>query len=322
MHEVPFEHERPRLFGLAYRMLGSAHEAEDVVQDTWLRWAGADPASIDNPAAWLTTACTRLCLNRLDSARVRRETYVGPWLPEPIVTTDPAVGPAETAVERDSVALALLVALERLSPPERAVYVLREAFGHPHAEVAAIIDVSEAASRQLHTRARRRIAGTTPGTGTSTVPGPGASATGAVPASGRTSVSTDRGRALIDRFLAAARDGAVRELEALLAADVTSWSDGGGRVNAARRPVHGRETVARYLAGIFARFTDGLASTVVEVNGAPAVVATADDRVVGVLALEAGADGVVGVRFLLNPDKLGFLTAQMSRSGALSGRDS
>jgi RNA polymerase sigma-70 factor (ECF subfamily) len=132
-----FTAQRPRLFGLAYRMLGSAHDAEDVVQDAWLRWSGHGDA-VDNPAAWLTTVVTRLCLNRLDSARARRETYVGPWLPEPILTTDPATGPAATVEERESVSLAVLTTLERLTPPERAVYVLREAFGHGKGAAAEV----------------------------------------------------------------------------------------------------------------------------------------------------------------------------------------
>lgn len=292
-----FSGQRPRLFGLAYRMLGSAHDAEDVVQDAWLRWAGHGD-TVENPAAWLTTVVTRLCLNRLDSARVRRETYVGPWLPEPILTTDPATGPAATVEERESVSLALLTTLERLTPPERAVYVLREAFGHSHAEVAAVLDVTEAGSRQLHTRARRHLAAVP------TVPAPPA----------------DVGP-LLARFVAAAREGDLAGLEELLAADVTVWSDGGGKVSAARRPVRGRDAVARFLVGILGPGRRRGTGTVVEINGAPAAVAFVDGELAGVLAIEG--DGAVGiVRILRNPEKLAFLAGQLSRSAGPSGRPS
>lgn len=292
-----FSGQRPRLFGLAYRMLGSAHDAEDVVQDAWLRWAGHGD-TVENPAAWLTTVVTRLCLNRLDSARARRETYVGPWLPEPILTTDPATGPAATVEERESVSLALLTTLERLTPPERAVYVLREAFGHSHAEVAAVLDVTEAGSRQLHTRARRHLAAVP------TVPAPPA----------------DVGP-LLARFVAAAREGDLAGLEQLLAADVTVWSDGGGKVSAARRPVRGRDAVARFLVGILGPGRRRGTGTVVEINGAPAAVAFVDGELAGVLAIEG--DGAVGtVRILRNPEKLAFLAGQLSRSAGPSGRPS
>lgn len=293
-----FTAQRPRLFGLAYRMLGSAHDAEDVVQDAWLRWSDHGEA-VDNPAAWLTTVVTRLCLNRLDSARSRRETYVGPWLPEPILTTDPATGPAATVEERESVSLALLTTLERLTPPERAVYVLREAFGHSHAEVASVLDVTEAGSRQLHTRARRHLA---------TAPG--------VPAA-RADVGP-----LLARFVAAARNGDVAGLESLLAADVTVWSDGGGKVSAARRPVHGRDAVARFLVGILDRGRWRGRGAAAEINGALAVLAFQNDELAGVLTVEVVGDEVRAVRILRNPDKLAFLADQVSRSGGLSGRSS
>jgi RNA polymerase sigma-70 factor (ECF subfamily) len=296
-----FEEQRPRLFGLAYRLLGSAQDAEDAVQDAWLRWSGVDHAAVASPGAWLTTALTRLCLTRLTSARARRETYVGPWLPEPILTTDPAVGPAETVAQRESVSLALLVTLERLTPLERAVYVLREAFGHTHAEVAAILGIGEAHSRQLHTRARRHLA--------------------EAPADPPEADPAAWG-ALVERFLAAAREGEIAELEALLAADVSAWSDGGGRVGAARRPVRGRAAVARFLAGVFAKFTAGLEGRVAEVNGEPAVLALRAGQLTSVLAVERSGAQVTGLRFVLNPDKLAFLAGQLSRSEALPGHPS
>jgi RNA polymerase sigma-70 factor (TIGR02957 family) len=289
-----FTDHRPRLFGLAYRLLGSAHDAEDVLQDAWLRWDGA--AGVENPAAWLTTVVTRLCLTRLDSARVRRETYVGPWLPEPILTTDPAAGPAATVEERESVSFALLTVLERLTPPERAVYVLREAFGHSHAEVAAVLDVTEVASRQLHTRARRHLA-----------------AEPAAPA--RVDVGP-----LLDRFVAAARDGDVAGLEALLAADVTVWSDGGGKVSAALRPIRGRDAVARFLLGVLGPRRWRGRDEAAEINGAPAFLGFVDDELIGVLAVDTDGAEVRALRFQRNPEKLAFLAGQLSRSGGLSGR--
>src|SRR4051794_34784954 len=155
---------RGRLEAIAYRLLGSATEAEDAVQETFLRWQAADVGHIVSPEAWLTKVLTNLCLNQLTSARARRETYVGQWLPEPLLGADPMLGPAETAEQRDAVSYAVLVLMERLSGPERAVYVLREAFGCPHREIADILDISEAASQQLHHRARKHLAAGRPRT--------------------------------------------------------------------------------------------------------------------------------------------------------------
>ncbi|GGS67730.1 sigma-70 family RNA polymerase sigma factor [Streptomyces violaceus] len=152
-----FEVHRPRLFSLAYRLLGSAEEAEDAVQDAYLRYSGADRAGIEHPAAWLAKVVTNLCLNRLTSARARRERYVGTWLPEPVVTGNGALGPLESAEQRDAVSMAMLVLLERLTPTERAVYVLREAFGYGHREIAGVLDLSEANCRQVYRRAVRRV---------------------------------------------------------------------------------------------------------------------------------------------------------------------
>lgn len=153
-----FEEHRPRMFGIAYRMLGSAAEAEDTVQDAWLRWSSADREDVEHPGAWLAKAVTRLCLNRLTSARARREEYVGPWLPEPVLTGDGVLGPLESAEQRDSVSMALLLLLEQLTPVERAVYVLREAFAYGHREIAGLLDLTEANCRQLYRRAAGRVA--------------------------------------------------------------------------------------------------------------------------------------------------------------------
>lgn len=290
-----FEEQRARLFGLAYRLLGSAADAEDVVQDTYLRWSGADQAAIVAPPVWLARVATNLCLNRLASARARREVYIGPWLPEPVLTSDGTLGPMESAAQRDSVSLALLVLLERLTPAERAVFVLREAFGYGYRDIAAILGLSEANCRQLHRRVRQRL--------------PAAASR----------FAPDRGqwRDLVDRFLAAARYGDLPGLERLLAADVTAWADGGGKVVAARRPVLGRARVARYLAGI-TRLGAGLQISVAEVNGAYAVLGTRAGTLAGVLVLEVSGDQITAVRLMSNPDKLGFASRQVARLSRLS----
>jgi RNA polymerase sigma-70 factor (ECF subfamily) len=290
-----FEEQRARLFGLAYRLLGSAADAEDVVQDTYVRWSGADQAAIVAPPVWLARVATNLCLNRLASARARREVYIGPWLPEPVLTSDGTLGPMESAAQRDSVSLALLVLLERLTPAERAVFVLREAFGYGYRDIAAILGLSEANCRQLHRRVRQRLPAAT------------------------SRFAPDRGqwRDLVDRFLAAARDGDLPGLERLLAADVTAWADGGGKVVAARRPVLGRDRVARYLAGI-TRFGAGLQISVTEVNGAPAVLGTRAGTLAGVLVLEVSGDQITAVHLMSNPDKLGFASRQVTRLSRLS----
>ncbi|HEY9413551.1 MAG TPA: sigma-70 family RNA polymerase sigma factor, partial [Pseudonocardia sp.] len=208
------------MFGIAYRMLGSAVDAEDVVQDAFLRWSGADHAAINAPGAWLARTVTNLCLDLLTSARVRRERYVGPWLPEPVLTEDGALGPLDRAQARESVSLAILTLLELLSPTERAVFVLREAFGYDHDSIAEIVGCSTANSRQLHSRARRRLE---------------QDQLQDDPIRRSPADATDV-RRLVERFLAAARDGDLAQLETMLTADVVSYSDGGGQISAARHP--------------------------------------------------------------------------------------
>ncbi|MFF4508573.1 RNA polymerase sigma-70 factor [Streptomyces sp. NPDC001401] len=287
-----FETHRPRLFGLAYRMLGSADEAEDAVQDAYLRFSGADRADIEYPAAWLAKVVTNLCLTRLTSARARREHYVGTWLPEPVVTSDGTLGPLESAEQRDAVSMAMLVLLERLSPTERAVYVLREAFGYGHREIAAVLDLSEANCRQLYRRAVQRV-------------GEDRS---------RFEPAPERQEELVASFLMAARDGDLAGLEKLLTADVVWSSDGGGQVSAARRPVEGLDKVARLAVGGAERFAAGLHFTTAEVNGETGLAAWAGDALVGMVAFEV-RDGLIShVRVVVNPDKLGFVRRQLTRS--------
>ncbi|MGI5373956.1 RNA polymerase sigma-70 factor [Streptomyces sp. CA-251387] len=285
-----FETHRSRLFGLAYRMLGSAEEAEDTVQDAYLRFSGADRGAIEHPAAWLAKVVTNLCLTRLTSARSRRERYVGPWLPEPVVTSDGALGPLESAEQRDAVSMAMLVLLERLTPTERAVYVLREAFAYGHREIAEVLDLTEANCRQLYRRAVRHV-------------GEPRSRFEPVP---------ERQEELVASFVAAARDGDLARLEKLLAADVVWSSDGGGKVSAAGRPVEGREKVSRFLVGLFERFMEGVHFTTAEINGEPAVAAWAGDTLLGVVALELSDGLVVHARAVVNPDKLAFAGRQLA----------
>ena len=216
-----FSDVRPRLFGIAYRMLGSATEAEDIVQETWLRWQGTDRTVVQEPAAFLATTTTRLAINALQSARARRETYIGPWLPEPVDTSaDPTLG-AERA---EALGFAVLVMLERLTPTERAAYVLREAFAYPYDQICEIVQVSEPAARQLVSRARKHLAGER-----------------------RREVSEAEQRRLLTAFLSAAQTGDLEELEQLFAEDVVSYSDGGGMVRASKFPVVGRPTVAKFV---------------------------------------------------------------------------
>jgi len=293
----PFRALRPRLFGIAYRMLGSATDAEDMLQDAWLRWHRVEHAAVADPAAFLVRLVTNLCLNELDSARARREVYVGSWLPEPVLTgAGTELGPLDDVVQRETVSFALLTMLERLSPAERAAYVLREAFAYGAREVAEALGTSEANARQLHSRARRHLG------------------------DGRVApVDPARWQELVASFFAAARDGDVPRLEALLADDVEARADGGGRVSAARRPVHGRATVARYLLGVLQRFAEGVIPSLVEVNGETALVATAGDSLRAIWFFETDGDVITGLKMVVNPAKLEFAARQLSRMGSLSG---
>ncbi|MGW3209603.1 RNA polymerase sigma factor SigJ [Streptomyces sp. NPDC001135] len=284
-----FEASRPRLEAIAYRLLGSASEAEDAVQDTFLRWQAADVERIEVPEAWLTKVLTNLCLNQLTSARARRETYVGQWLPEPLLAGDPMLGPADTAEQRESVSYAVMAVLERLSPGERAVYVLREAFGYPHREIAEILDVTEAASQQIFHRARKHVA------------------------DGRARAEIDgaAARRIIDEFLAAATSGRTEPLVRLLTQDAVSIGDGGGKVPARAKAFEGALAVAKFMRGLFkpSKAKHDLVGGSPELhattaNGGPALVAVLDGRVIGVMCLEITPEGIAAFRNQVNPDKL------------------
>ncbi|MEU4094266.1 RNA polymerase sigma-70 factor [Streptomyces sp. NPDC026673] len=270
---------RPRLFGIAYRMLGSAAEAEDVVQDVWLRWQATDRDAVQNPSAFLTTATTRLAINVTQSARVRREAYVGPWLPEPVDTrADPSVG----AERGEAVELAVLLMLERLTPTERAAYVLREAFDYPYREIASVLDLGEANARQLVSRARKRIA-----------------------EGRREQVGTTEHRRLLEAFVAAARTGDMAGLEKLFASDVVSYADSGGVVRrAARVPVVGGSRVAKVVSAFTPRFWPGTEVAWVEANGLPAALVTRDGTPVALVAIGASAEGIDQLMWVMNPAKL------------------
>lgn len=276
-----FDEHRNLLFRVAYDMLGSVSDAEDVVQDTWLRWAGVDPARIANPRAYLVRIAARQALDRLRSARASRESYVGPWLPEPLLATP---DPADDIAGTEDVTLGLLVVLETLSPPERAAFVLREAFGYDYVEIADILGRSSTAVRQLAHRAREHVQARRH----------------------RFTPHPSTARAVADRFLTAALGGSVTDLLETLAPDVTLYNDGGGKARAALRPIHGADKVARLLAAVGPQYAplrrqwlrDGAEPTV--------LLLTDDDTPAALLALEADATSgqIARVYGVVNPDKL------------------
>lgn len=267
---------RPRLFGIAYRMLGSASEAEDLLQEAWVRWQTYDRAKVVNPAAFLAATTTRLAINALDSARVRRETYIGPWLPEPVDTSaDPYLG----AERGEALEFAALLLMDKLKPNERAAYVLREAFDYPYAQIADILGATEPAVRQLVSRARKHMA-----------------------SERRVPASKSGQRELLATFIAAARTGDMQALERLLAADATNIADGNGRRQVARRLVIGAPRVAKFLAAM-SWFWDGVDVQWAETNGQTSAVLLRDGEVYGLLTVSASADGIDQVLWMVNPEK-------------------
>ncbi|MEU6857407.1 RNA polymerase sigma-70 factor [Glycomyces sp. NPDC046736] len=285
-----FEASRPRLEAIAYRLLGSASEAEDAVQETFLRWQSTDRERLDVPEAWLTKVLTNLCLNQLTSARARRETYVGQWLPEPVLAGDPMLGPADTFEQRESVSIAVLTLMERLTPVERGVYVLREAFAYPHREIAQILDLTEASSQQIYHRAKQHLAD----------------------GRARKAIDEAAARRIVEEFLEAAATGKTEPLLALLTDDVVAIGDGGGKVPARTSPFAGAMAVAKFVRGLVKPSEQKRAMVGGSVdlyagvaNGAPAVLAVVDGRVIGVLVLEVTEDGISAVLSAANPDKLG-----------------
>lgn len=276
------EQDHGRLFGIAYRMLGSVAEAEDAVQEAHARLAAT--SDVDEPAAWLTRVVTNVCIDRLRSAQRRRETYVGPWLPEPLLLDD--VDPADVVGTAESLTLAFLVVLDRLSPVQRAVVLLHDVFGYPHEEVARMLDRTPAAVRKQASRARAALAEARP-------PVPD---------------DPDRGNAVTEAFLAACAGGDLRPVLDLLAPDVVMTSDGGGRVSSARHPVEGAERVARFMLGLARQGQrDGWEVTVATVNGGPGFLAGRDGAVEAVFAVHVVAGRVAALHVVRNPDKLAAL---------------
>jgi RNA polymerase sigma-70 factor (ECF subfamily) len=271
------EHRRP-LLGLAYRMTGSMWDAEDLVQEAYLRWMRADRSTVREPRAFLMTVVSRLALDQLRSARATREAYTGPWLPEPVATDE--LGPLDTAELRDTVSYATMHLLERLSPPERAVFLLREAFGLPYQRIAEMLELTPGACRQAHYRAQHRLAD----------------------GADRFRPSGAEHREILRRFLDAARGGDLAELTSLLGADVVAWNDGGGKVRAALRPIVGRDDVLTFIAGLVARYPMD-AGTPIDVNGEPAVRLTVDG-VSQVVTLGIRDGRIESIFAVLNPDKL------------------
>ncbi|CNE22695.1 RNA polymerase sigma-70 factor%2C TIGR02957 family [Mycobacterium tuberculosis] len=280
-----FEEHRNLLFAVAYRMLGTAADAEDAVQDAWLRWSAGDRSGVADPKAYLVRITTNVALDRLRSAQARRETYVGPWLPEPMLTS-PDV--AEDAELSESVSIAMMVVLETLSPLERAVFVLKEVFGYPYAEIAAALDRSEASVRQLGTRARKHVEARRP----------------------RFEAGGAERRAATERFLDAVLGGDINRLMEVLAPDVALWSDGGGKVRAPRRAIFGAGKVGRFISGISGVTYQGVAPEDmrferVDLNGEPAVVVAGPSGPISAFTVDVGPGGQVrAIHLIANPDKL------------------
>jgi len=287
-----FVHEelRPALFGIAYRMVGSVSEAEDIVQEALLRLhlKLREGERIESPRAYLSTIVTRMCINQLQSARVRRESYVGEWLPEPLVDDAPS-DPAHHAEVADSLSLAFLVLLEKLTPEQRAAFLLREVLDYPYEQIAAIIGTAEDNARQLVSRARKHVNEGKP----------------------RFEASHERREQLASSFFAALRNGDLKTLETLLADDVVVHADGGGRVRAITRPVYGRDRVARLLLKGMraAERSGGWSMSQLQVNGQPGALRyDAAGRLSAVLVLDVTDDGRIhAIRAIANPDKLGHL---------------
>jgi RNA polymerase sigma-70 factor, ECF subfamily len=288
-HVENFETYRSLLFSIAYRMTGSVMEAEDLVQETYLRYSAIDPAEIASHKAFLTAIITRLAINVLTSSRARRENYFGIWLPEPVMTANDLVllRPSERENAYDTISTPFMVLLERLTPPERAVFLLREAFDYPYKEIAEILGRSEAACRKLGLRAKQHLAGQ----------------------AARSLVSTEHYHQVIARFLDACQNGNMEGLIDLLVQDATIYSDGGGKAPAGNRPVSGHEIVAKFILGGLRVIADQAYTwDVLELNGRPAIVVRIHGKAFGVVQFELSDAHHIGeIHFITNPDKIGHL---------------
>jgi RNA polymerase sigma-70 factor (ECF subfamily) len=290
MNTTNFERYRPLMFSIAYRMLGSATEAEDILQEAFLRYQAVASGSVQSPKAFLSTIVTRLCLNQLQSARTQRETYIGPWLPEPILTeTDERANPQRQAELHDSISFAFLALLEELTPLERAVFLLREVFDYEYAEIAAILGAEPAACRQVFSRARQHVAAGRP----------------------RFAAAPEAHRRLLSQFMQAAGAGDLAGLTAMLAEDVTLWADGGGKARgAAIHPLHGRGAVAQFVLASTRLLPAGAQSELVSVNGELALIIRVGRQAFLVLSITVDADQVREIRAVGNPDKLRWVSLE------------
>ena len=280
-----FDEYRPLLFSLAYRMLGSVADAEDVVQEAFLRWhratEGEDEEAVRSPKSYLCTVVTRLCIDQLRSARARREVYVGPWLPEPLVQGD-APNPAEQMELEDSLSMAFLVLLESLSAEERAVFLLRQVFDYDYAEIARIVNKSEANCRQMVHRAQQHLSARRP----------------------RFDTSPEKQEQLTHTFMQTCTNGDMQGLLALLTQDIVLYSDGGGKAQAATKPVYGADKVARFIFGVLSKAPEGFTADVAMVNGQPGIVCYVNGEPYTVLSLDTAGGMIQGIYIVVNPDKL------------------
>jgi len=281
-----FNTHRSLLFGIAYRMLGRVSEAEDMVQEVWLRWQKQDAAALESPKAWLVAATTRLCIDQLRAARREREEYYGVWLPEPLMPVTES-DPGRAAELADSLSMAFMLMLESLGPAERAVFLLREVFGYNYAETAAIVGKSEANCRQIVRRAKERLE-----LQPKAPPAP----------------PTEQARKLVDEFMAAAASGEMERVLALLTEESAVLSDGGGKVKAAGRAILGADHVSRFLLGIWPRFMAGVDVRPAAINGSAGVIVGKAGRVDYALAFELAGDRVRAIYIVCNPDKLRHLS--------------
>lgn len=291
-----FQAYRPLLFSIAYRMTGSASQAEDIVQDAYLRYQQAETATIHSLKSYLTTIVVNLCLNYLKSARVQREEYVGIWLPEPVLTSisdEEEQGPLTHLEQQEAVSLAFLVLLETLTPPERAVFLLHEVFDYSFPEIADIIDKHTENCRQLFHRAKNHLA----------------------QKHRRVPVSSETRQQLTTSFVAACQSGDLAALTGLLASDAVAWADGGGKVHAGLLPVSGRETVAKLFLTLIRKVPANHRLFIAEINGTPALLSWSDAQLNWVLAFDIFDDSITGLRSILNPDKLAFLQHQLEQRG-------
>ena len=278
-----FEACRPLMFSIAYRMLGSGSEAEDILQEAFLRYQNMPRGKVVSPKAFLSTIVTRLCLNRLESAQSQRETYIGPWLPEPILTDETTIDAIRQTELHESLSMAFLVLLEQLTPLERAVFLLRQVFDYEYAEIAEMIGNDEAACRQLFSRAKKHIAEHRP----------------------RFKANPEKQREMLEQFVAAVSQGEMNGLLALLSNDVTLWADGGGKVRgAALHPLHGRDAVARFVIASPYLTTGLLEPRIVSVNEEPSLLLRVDGQTRFVVMLSVDENHIQEIRIIGNPDKL------------------